>query len=150
MPANAEVGAGLAAGLVIARLRAGRPDVWVPLAIAITVVVEEALKLALPQPPPPPELARSIALVPTIVLPVHFSFPSGHTARLAFLLLIAHGIPRSLTAATLALVGLSRVYLGEHWPTDVLGGLLLGAAVAWLARRDTKMGPAPFIPGAYA
>ncbi|HEY8657202.1 MAG TPA: phosphatase PAP2 family protein, partial [Candidatus Limnocylindria bacterium] len=30
----------------------------------------------------------------------------------------------------------TRVYLADHWPSDVAGGLLLGAAVAWAVRVD--------------
>jgi undecaprenyl-diphosphatase len=40
---------------------------------------------------------------------------------------------RALVAACVVVVvgiGWSRIYVGEHWPTDVLGGYLLGAA--WL------------------
>jgi undecaprenyl-diphosphatase len=71
------------------------------------------------------------------------SFSSGHATRGAALfaalaLLIGRplrGVQRALvfTAALLALlsVGASRVYLGVHYPTDVLGGMALG--LAWAA-----------------
>ncbi|WP_291207419.1 phosphatase PAP2 family protein [Hyphomonas sp.] len=73
------------------------------------------------------------------------SFPSGHAtlAAATYLTLgalIARGQPnRSLKALVLSgailitiLVGFSRVYLGVHWPTDVLAGWCLGAAWAAL------------------
>ncbi|MEU5390258.1 phosphatase PAP2 family protein [Streptomyces tibetensis] len=70
-----------------------------------------------------------------------WSFPSGHatTATLTAGLLVVAVLmraPRGRTALALAaccwgaLVGLSRVYLGVHWFTDVLGGWLFG--IGWL------------------
>jgi undecaprenyl-diphosphatase len=61
--------------------------------------------------------------------------------------------PRRTRAALLAaaaalsvLIAYSRVYLGMHWPTDALGGLLLGTGwsalwVAWWDRRNGKVRP---------
>lgn len=87
---------------------------------------------------------------PTIVEHVEvvggLSFPSGHTLIAAFLyptlgMLIAANLrDRKLKvyvfaiAAFLALlVGFTRVYLGVHYPSDVLGGWLLGLAFAFAA-----------------
>jgi undecaprenyl-diphosphatase len=63
-------------------------------------------------------------LVPT---PHTGSFPSGHSATV-----IAWGSPRlALPVFVLAaLVAWSRVYVGVHWPLDVLGGAALGVLVA--------------------
>jgi undecaprenyl-diphosphatase len=80
------------------------------------------------------------------------SFPSGHTTEsTAIFLTVATAIAtleandntKMLTyaVATFAIlaIGFSRVYLGMHWPTDVLGGWVLGTAwalVAWTALRN--------------
>jgi undecaprenyl-diphosphatase len=79
------------------------------------------------------------------------SFPSGHSMMaavtyLTLAALLARVQPRKrlksflLIAGVLAtvLVGVSRVYVGVHWPTDVLGGWTAGAAwamVCWLVAR---------------
>lgn len=70
---------------------------------------------------------------PLVAIPDHYSFPSGHAcAAMAVATSIAlmepiAGIPAMLLALG---VGVSRVYLRVHYPTDVLVGQILGAGAA--------------------
>jgi undecaprenyl-diphosphatase len=65
-----------------------------------------------------------------------FSFPSSHatniTASMLFLGLVYRRWLAPLLAVAL-LVSYSRIYTGVHWPSDVLAGMLVGAAIAALA-----------------
>lgn len=82
---------------------------------------------------------------PTIAIgvktPSKLSFPSSHaTSTTAFALLAgqATGIPGAATAVPATLVPImaaSRLVLGVHYPSDVVGGAVLGAASAALARQ---------------
>lgn len=68
------------------------------------------------------------------------SFPSGHAATAtagAFALgLVAPGLRWAGWAFAL-LVLLSRLYIGVHYPTDIVAGALIGLACAWLATAHT-------------
>ena len=129
-----EVVGTIAIGVAIVRLRNRRRDWWVPLLLALVVGAELVFKLTVPQAPPPLSLSRSIPLLPFIEAPTMYSFPSGHVARLAFLV-GALRWPAGLSATLILVVAITRVYLAEHWPSDVVGGWLLGAGVAALAYR---------------
>jgi undecaprenyl-diphosphatase len=129
---QAEVAGGIALGLAVARLRRGQRDAWVPLLIAAVAALEIALKTFVSQPLPPKELSRSVELVPFAHVAFAGAFPSGHVARTAFLAGVAR-VPKWLAVCVVALMMVTRVYLADHWPSDVLGGLLLGVLVAQVA-----------------
>ena len=134
---RAEVCGGLALGLAVARWRRGSVDAWVPLLVVVVTLIEIAVKTTVPQAPPPEDLSRSDDVVPLLHVTFAGAFPSGHVARIAFLAGIAR-MPAWLAALGVALMMVSRVYLGDHWISDVVGGLflgLLGAQVAGVAER---------------
>ena len=67
--------------------------------------------------------------------PTTSSFPSGHSATAVVgAVSLARVWPQARWALAMlgALIAYSRIYVGVHYPTDVLAGLLLGAACAWL------------------
>ncbi len=138
---QAEIAGAIALGIALVRFRARRRDAWVPLVIALVVLVESALKIVVPQAGPPQDRSRVIELLPFLHVPFGSSFPSGHVARTAFLLLVAGGVPRWAHGLAIALMCLTRLYLAEHWATDVAGGLLLGYGVAWLVTGSRRLAP---------
>ena len=97
-------------------------------------------------------------IVPQVAYASHTSFPSGHSMMsaltyltLAAILARSQGRTRLkawfflMAALATLLVGISRVYLGVHWPSDVLAGWMAGAVWAilcsltarWLQSRRT-------------
>ena len=103
-------------------------------------VLSTILKFAIARPRPD--------LVPHLVDAHTASFPSGHAMLSAVVYLTLGGLlsrvegPRRLKIYVLSVaviltfvIGISRVYLGVHWPTDVLAGWCAGAAWATLCWR---------------
>ena len=127
-----EVLGSVALGVAIVRLRARRRDWWMPLLVIVVVAIEFVLKATVPQTPVPHELARNIPVLPFLEAPTPFSFPSGHVARTAFMA-AALRWPASFSAAIVFVMALTRIYLGEHWPSDVIGGWLLGYGIGAIA-----------------
>jgi membrane-associated phospholipid phosphatase len=94
------------------------------------------------------ELAKDIVARPRPVIPAsdflisadkEYAFPSGHavivSAGAAGALMLFRGTPRrdavsAILVIEAALVCISRVYVGGHYPLDVIGGILLGVGVS--------------------
>ncbi len=135
------IAGGLATWRCLGRLEAG-----LVLMTGLSSPIYSSLKLAVNRPRPAPDLVRVFQAEPGN------SFPSGH----AFFAIVFWGLlayfafarlqKRSLRVVTLSgllmiilLIGASRVYLGAHWPSDVLGGYVAGAVLltvlVWLDRK---------------
>jgi undecaprenyl-diphosphatase len=74
---------------------------------------------------------------PLVRVPHDHSFPSGHAATsFACATILAFAVPRLAIPfyVLAAAIGFSRVYVGVHYPLDVLGGAALGVAVATALR----------------
>ncbi|MFF4353010.1 phosphatase PAP2 family protein [Streptomyces sp. NPDC001530] len=111
---------------------------WVAATCALGTGVQQGLKSAVGR-------ARPVWSDP--VDSAHYAaFPSGHTLTatvvcgLVLWLIHRYGAGRALRRTALALavisvvgVGLTRVWLGVHWPSDVVGGWLMGALIVALA-----------------
>ncbi|MFJ6086670.1 phosphatase PAP2 family protein [Streptomyces sp. NPDC092369] len=111
---------------------------WLTATCALGTVLQQSLKAALDRPRP---------VWPDPVDSAHYAaYPSGHamtaavSCGLLLWLLHRHAPGRALwrTALVTAIVsvlgvGLTRIWLGVHWPSDVLGGWLLGATVVAVA-----------------
>lgn len=88
----------------------------------------------------PCDINTQISLL--ILRPDDFSFPSGHTAAsFASTAALYFSGERKLVKPTFVLawlIAFSRLYLYVHYPTDIIGGILIGAVAGYMGDRAVK------------
>jgi membrane-associated phospholipid phosphatase len=142
--------------LLVVLWRTGlRREAWGLLAFPLALLVEVLYKHVIGQYPPPAAYAHpdgpSLSMLFTgTAVDGGYAFPSGHVVRAVVAYGLAAFFVRRLAppgwwqvwvlpaaAVLILMIAFDRLYLGVHWQSDVLGGLLLGgvalsAAIVWM------------------
>ncbi|MCW2751274.1 MAG: Undecaprenyl-diphosphatase, partial [Aeromicrobium sp.] len=117
-------------------------SVWAPLGVLLALAVNQPIANAVAEPRPYATLPHVMVLVSRSS---DYSFPSDHAVMAGAVALGAMLTSRTLgwiAIAMAALMAFARVYVGAHFPLDVVAGLAVGAAVSaagyWVVRRPAR------------
>ncbi len=102
------------------------------------LVVKGLLVFAYPRPRPFVELPNIHPLIASPLAENFQSFPSGHTIfffALATVIYLFHKKWGAIAFIAAACIGIARIYVGVHWPTDIIGGAVLGILTGWATYR---------------
>ncbi|HET8998895.1 MAG TPA: phosphatase PAP2 family protein [bacterium] len=116
----------LAAGLYwLMRRDSGLGILWLAVGLSLASLLAVTLKYLIIHPGPTAEFQRPVIQI-GLRADIPYSFPSGHTLRTT--LLAWTSLQGARWVAGLLILGMmtALVYLGDHWLSDVLGGLCLG------------------------
>jgi membrane-associated phospholipid phosphatase len=128
------VGVGVGAAVILITFLLRRPATPFVAFSAIYAVLYNLVNIIMQRP-------RPTGVPHTTSNLMGYSYPSGHVGFFLWLsvlamVLVAHRLPRpwyfacwALAAALVVAAGLSRIYVGAHWTSDVIGGFLV--ALAW-------------------
>jgi len=101
------------------------------------------LKGAVLRPRPDLFAARELNIPMPELLPTQHSFPSGHTLLAAAIMMVLVSRYRDWRAgcavAFVFLVGWARVYQGMHWPSDIVGSVILGVVAGIAAVKVSEL-----------
>jgi undecaprenyl-diphosphatase len=134
----AEYGVGVFAALLLASWWLARRDgdlrrttaaLWAPFGALLALWVNQFLVAAVAEPRPYTALPHSLVLVSRST---DYGFPSDHAVMagaVAAGVLLAHRRLGLVALALAVLMALTRVYVGAHFPLDVVAGLVVGASI---------------------
>lgn len=100
------------------------------------IINNNILKNIVQRPRPFVTFTELQIIIPT---PSEFSFPSGHTASsFAAAGVFYKNLPKKIGVPAIILagvIGLSRLYVGVHYPTDVIAGVIMGLLLSFMAEQ---------------